>query len=472
MYRIASNESPAVSFTDTGLAEQAAGPPDPAFDHANFYWRRELQPEYAATIVNANTIGNNTAEMGSVNYAGMVLRITRGTGAGQEYTIASNTATSITLLQPWAVQPDATSFFVVTEAGWHFAAAAKTSPVQFAVPNETGVTLQIQGRAANVNNLEGSALLSTLTRWQVGGGGEGDMAAPPQPVFGLGTSQLQGGTVELSGVSFSDLTNTHSVTAGTLTIHYWDELTGNPLCSLAAAVVPADTTVSLTQAGTATAGAFIQLEEEVLQVTDVLNGGLQYQVTRAMHGTTADSHDAQVAVYHLGNKVSVVPFPQNFFGSPASGNWSHPVALPNTKVSSAELCVTNSRGNSPTQAVNFTKSENYGLRTLSGGQYSFQVEGFLAVTSNPAPNIVVEAAHAVQDIYAVVKQAPVGGPIHLTLNQNGNPYCSLTIPDGAIASPSVNGFGLVLQAQAQLSLAITAVGSTSPGADLTVIVRL
>jgi len=230
--RIASHQALSTGFTDTGLPAQVWVPPDPAFDHANFYWRTELQPPFAATIATANTVGNSTAEMGGANYTGMIVRTISGTGADQEYTIASNTATTLMLTHPWAVQPDATSLFVVAEAAWHFAATAKTSPVRFEIPNQTGVTLHIQGRGANVNNLEGPPLLSTLTRWMIGGGGSGDIAAPPQPVFGLGTSALESGTVELSGVSFPTLTNTHSVTAGTLTLHYWDELVGNTTYSL------------------------------------------------------------------------------------------------------------------------------------------------------------------------------------------------------------------------------------------------
>jgi hypothetical protein len=370
------------------------------------------------------------------------------------------------------VQPDATSQFVVAEAAWHFAASAKTSPVEFEIPNETGVTLHIQGRGANVNNLEGPPLLSTLTRWMIGGGGLGDLAAPPQPVFGLGTSSLESGTVELSGVSFPTLTNTTSVTAGTLTMYYWDELVGITPYSLSAAMAATDTVLNLTPAGNAAAGSFVQVEAEVMQVVAVANGGLQYQVTRGMHGTTAAAYAAQVAVYQLLSTVAVAPFPLQFFGSPLSGNWSYPISLPNTKVASGVLFVTNSRGNSPTYAINMTQSVDYGLRTLSGGQYSFQVQGFLAVDSDPAPNVVVEAAHAVQDVYAIVKQAPVGGPIQINLSQNGSPYCTLTIPAGGTVSPSVDGFGLPLQAQAQLSIAITAVGQTSPGSDLTVILRL
>jgi hypothetical protein len=470
--RIASSQTLSASFTDTGLPVQVWVPPDPNFDHANFYWRTELQPPFAATIATANTVGNSTAEMGCANYTGMIVRILSGTGADQEYTIASNSATTLTLTQSWAVQPDATSLFVVAEAAWHFAATSKTSPVQFEIPNETGVTLHIQGRGANVNNLEGPPLLSTLTRWMIGGGGLGDVAVAPQPVFGLGTSPLQSGTVELSGVSFPTLINTTSVTAGTLTMYYWDELAGISPVPLAAAMAATDTVLDLATAGVAAPGGFVQVEEEVMQVAAVANGGLQYQVTRGMHGTTAAPHAAQVAVYQLSSTVTVVPFPMGFFGSPLSGNWSYPILLPNTKVASAELFVTNSRGNSPTAAINLTQSVNYGLRTLSGGQYSFQVQGYLAVDSNPAPNVIVEAAHAVQDVYAIVKQAPAGGPITVTLSQNGLPYCALTIADGATASPSVNGFGLPLLAQSQLSIAVTGVGQTSPGSDLTVILRL
>ena len=119
--------------------------------------------------------------------------------------------------------PDASSFFVVAETGWQFGALAKSSPVQFAVPNRGGETVQVCGRAANVNDLECSAELSTVTRWQIGGSGTSDVDVPPQPYFGLGAGQ-RGGTVELSGVSFTELTNTSTISAATLTMYYWDEL--------------------------------------------------------------------------------------------------------------------------------------------------------------------------------------------------------------------------------------------------------
>lgn len=472
MYRIAATQAVAATFTDTGLADLVAVPPDPAYDHANFYWRLELQPEYAATIVTANTVGNSAAQMTGANYAGQVVRITRGTGAGQEYTIASNTDTTLTLTANWAVEPDATSSFVVAEAGWHFAVASKTSPVQFDIPNRTGAVLHIEGRGANVNDLEGPAELSTLTRWVVGGGGQGDAAAPPAPVFSLGPAPTAGGTVELIGVAFTDLTNTHSVTAGTLTLYYWDELAGNTSYTLAAELPAAGTVLTLSQAGSAAVGSYVQVEQEVMQVQAVTSDGLEYQVARGIHGTTAAHHDAQTAVYHLSSKVAVVPFPLDFFGSPLSGIASFPVPLPDTRVASAELFVTNSRGNSPVSSINLTAAADHGLRTLSGGQYSMQVSGYLAVDSTPAPDLVTEAAHAVRDVYAVVKQAPTGGQVELSVKQNGALYCTLAIPEGTLISNRVNGFGTPLSSQAQISLEITGVGQDAPGSDLTVTVRL
>ena len=86
------------------------------------------------------------------------------------------------------VEPDATSQFVVAEAGWRFGAMAKTSPVQFEIPNRTGAVLQISGRAANVNDVESPAELCTLTRWTDRRRGHGDSDVPPAPVFALGLS--------------------------------------------------------------------------------------------------------------------------------------------------------------------------------------------------------------------------------------------------------------------------------------------
>jgi hypothetical protein len=471
LLRIATAQPLSAQFTDTGLPQQLIAPPDVNFDHANFYWRQELQPEYAATLDSANTVGNASLQMTPNAYRGAVARITRGHGAGQEQTIASNTATALTVAPAWAMAPDATSFFTVAESGWKFGAVSQSGPAQFAVPNRSGETVQVTGRAANVYDVECDPEISIVTRWQIGGSGVSDMVAPPLPYFGLGPGK-QSGAADLSGVSFTDLTNTHTVTAGTLTLHYWDELQGQPATTLANALDAAGTEVDLNQAGSLQAGNFLQIDAEVMLVAAVLNNGLGYRVTRGMHGSQAAGHTVPAAVYQLANRTGIAPFPQDFFGSVYSGSWTYPVTLPDVRIASAELFVTNQVGNSPVNAVCFTATTDKGLRTLSGGQYTIQVDGFLAVDQSAAPALIVDAAHSVRDVFAILGTA-ADAQVRLQVNVNGALYCALSFDPAITLAASVNGNALApLAAESQITLSVLSVGQTCPGADLTVIIRL
>jgi hypothetical protein len=471
MYRIASAQAVASTFVDTGLPMQLVAPPDANFDHANFYWRMELQPEIAVTVFSATTLGNGTLEMPANAYRGMTARITRGTGAGQEQTIAANDATTATVSPPWVVEPDATSFFTIAEAGWHFGALTTSSPVEITVPSLTGETVQITGRSANVNDVECSPQLSVVTRWQITGSAGGDTDVPGTPSFGLNAGPA-GGTVEVSGIAFTDLTNTQTISTATVTLYYWDELNGAPATVLSAAMGADDGTLALNVPGAAQAGSMVQIDGEVVQVTAVANNGAAYTITRAAQGSTAAAHAAGAPVYLLEAQTTILPFPEDFFGSPYSGDWSYPILLPDVRVACAQLYVTNALGNSQTASVCMTHSTESGLRTLMGGQYSIQVNGFLAVDQSAAPALVVETARSVGTVYAVLGTA-ADAEVQLQLNVNGTAYCQLTIAAGMIVSNSVDGFTLApLNAGAQLTLAVLAVGQTYPGADLTVFLQL
>jgi hypothetical protein len=471
LLRIASSQTIGTSFTDTGAKPQLIAPPDPNFDHANFYWRMELQPEMTASIFSPTTVGDGNLQMSPNCYQGMTVRVTRGTGAGQEASIASNDATTLTVSSVWVVPPDATSYFVVAEAGWHFGAMTKSSPVSLAVPNQGGETVQVTGRSANAANVECPALLSTVTRWQIGGSGFSDSAAPPTPFFGLGAGK-SGGTLDLSGVSFSSLTDTETISAATLAVYYWDELQGATSFALANAIGEGDTTLTLNAAGPAQAGSVLQIDSEVLEVTAVSDGGVQYTVQRGVHSSPASGHAAQAAVYHLAGLTTIAGFPQGFFGSPYSGTWSFSVPLPDVRVASAQLFVTNQKGNSPMASACLTHTVDSGLRTLSGGQYCIQVEGFLSVDQSAAPALVVDTAHSVGDIYAVLG-ASADASVQLQLNVNGSAYCQLVFQANETISNDVSGQGAPpLAAGDRITLAVQSVGRTYPGADLTVIIRL
>jgi len=347
----------------------------------------------------------------------------------------------------------------------------KSSPVSLAVPNQGGETVQVTGRSANAANVECPPLLSTVTRWQIGGSGFSDSAAPPTPFFGLGAGK-GGGTLDLSGVSFSSLTDTETISAATLAVYYWDELQGATCFALANAIGASDTTLTLNAPGPAQAGTVLQIESEVLEVTAVSDGGVQYTVNRGVHSSPAGAHQAPAAVYHLTGLTTIAGFPQGFFGSPYSGTWSFPVPLPDVRVASAQLFVTNQKGNSPMASACLTHTVDSGLRTLSGGQYCIQVEGFLSVDQSAAPALVVDTAHSVGDIYAVLG-ASADASVQLQLNVNGSSYCQLVFQANETISNDVSGQGAPpLAAGDQITLAVQSVGRTYPGADLTVIIRL
>jgi len=471
-YRIASGEAVRDRFTDTGLAKELIAPLDPNFDHANFYWRMELQPELQATAYSNATIANGALEMTENRYRGATVRITRGRGAGQERTIAINTATTLTVAPPWDAAPDSSSYFAVAEGGWKFGALSKSSPVEFAIPNRSGETVQVMGRAANVNDVECAAELSTVTRWQIGGSGVrvGDADVPPAPYFAMAPGR-RGGTVELSAVSFADLTNTHTISSGTLTLYYRDELAG-AAGALSGAVSAEDTLFDFNAAVVVAAGEFLQAGGEVLRVEELIGGGMQCRVSRAMHGSQAEAHESGTAVYRLLRKTAIAPFAREFFGSPYSGSWSFPVALPDARVASAELFVTNAKGNSETASIHLTHNDDLGLRTLSGGQYSIQVSGFLAVDGSAAPAVVIEAAHAVKDVYAVLGTA-ADAEVRVEVKVDGATYSTLTFLPGATVSDATDGNALApLAAGSKVTIGVVAVGQVLPGADLTVILRL
>ncbi|MGP0076018.1 MAG: phage tail protein [Bryobacteraceae bacterium] len=474
--RIASGVPIAAQFVDSGFGASLQGPPDYNYDHANFYWRLELQPPEQANIFSGTTVGNSTLNMVPSLYNGATVRITAGTGVGQEQTVASNTASTLTITRQWSVAPDATSFFLIAESTWQFGASSNASPVSFTVPNREGVTIDVSGRAANVMDEECAYELSPLTRWTIlGATGQAlDTDVPGQPIFGL--YPIGAGSIEVLGIGFSDLTNTRSISAGTLTLAYWDELQGPSTVLLSAPMAATDTSFTVATAVSAVSGALVQIDAEVMVVQQSLTSGTSVSVTRATYGTTAVAHTALTGVYFLAEKIFVMSFAQDLFGSPASGSYAFPITIPDVRIAAAGLFMTNSRGNSSVAAESFTSTTDLGLRSLLGGQLTIQVEGALAIQTNAAPPLLVETTCSVRDVYAVVQDAPSGAPVIMQVTQNGQVYCELTIPTGATVSNDVDGFALgPLQAQAIIGLNITSVvqtSNTAPGSNLTVTIRL
>jgi hypothetical protein len=477
LFRIAEGVSIANVFEDNGLPFELIPPPDENYHDAHFYWRLELHPESPANQFNGTTIGNSTLSMTADAYAGSVVRITRGKGAGQERLIQANSPTAVAVTPAWTVIPDSTSHFVISEAGWKLGASSPTSPVEFPIPNRGGATLQITGRSANANGQESSPELSPLTRWQIGGGSGGgviDSGLPPIPTFGLGGAG--NGSLELSGVAFETLINTRTISGGTLTLFAWNELQGPSSQLLASGISDTSTVITLTAprpGADAVIGDLLQIDAEILRLTDVSVDGLTYTVERAVYESVAEGYGPGKPLYYLESNVTVVPFVRDFFGSPASGKYTNPIYWPDRRVSAADLTVTNIYGASPKAERALTSTTTLGLRTLSGGQLTLQVDGPLAIGSSATPILLVERLQAIGEVYAVVAEAPIGDELVVHVMRGGAIYAELTIISGMTQSNSVSGFGLPpLEPGERLTIDIFNVPSSAvgtPGRDLTVI---
>ena len=474
--RVAEDRSISTTFVDSGIGAGLISPPDDNYSHANFYWRMELQGESAATLSTPKSVGNSLLNMLPNEWRTKTIRITGGKGFGQERKIESNSAIECFLNEAWVVLPDATSRWVIVESSWIPAATASSSPATFAVPNREGATVQVSGRAANASNRECSPELSLITRWRLNGssGAQLDQDVPPAPSFSLSTKG--DGTVEIQSIGFPSLLNTRSVTAGTFTLHYWNELLSPSRTTLAMACGFNDDVVHLSAGSNVFIGQILQIEQELLEVVAVSGGGNAFSVLRGSHRSAITGHMAGSHVYPLESRTEVLPFGRDFFGSPASGSYAFSIYLPAVRVASGSLYLTNSRGNSLASTRSATETLDNGLRTLQGGQINIQAAGWLAIEDSVSPPLFVDRSLAIRDISAVVQEAPMGGPVTLRLRQDDEEICRLSIETGATSSNMVNGYGLSpLRGGAYLFLDVIGLSQTAesmPGSDLTLTIRL
>lgn len=470
-FRIASNVPASSAFVDTGLPVQHILPPDPLADHFNAYWRWELMPESLVTGHGATMVAHAGLQLPVNAYTGSRVLITRGQGAGQERKIVSNTSDTLTTDIPWTIEPNASSFFSLAENAWRFGCTGSTAPLTFDIPERIGAGVHLLLRTATIDDQESTADISPLTRWILGqsGGLTSDSGVPPTPVFAVSAPLRRPGALELSPIAFPTFVNTRGIFAGTFKLYYFDELNGT------AAAIGADwldTQTAITLPFSAVAGDFIQVGQEICGILSVGDAGA-VAVRRGQKGTVAAVHASSSRCFLLQYRVVVVPFVKNFFGSPASGTWTYLVDMPNVRVSAADLTVSNAFGDSASVVNSYTRRKSNGLRTLSGGQISFQVGGYLSAQTGAAPDIVIDKDRSLGNISATLRTAPVGGPVGLSLCVNGVSFGVLTLAADTTYSNVLNGVDLpVLRAGDLLRLDVTEVGVTSPGSDLTVTIPL
>ena len=155
--------------------------------------------------------------------------------------------------------------FVIAESSWQAGASGPSSPINIDVPERIGNGIEISARAADASGDEALYALSPLTRWVLGqsGGLNADSGVPPQPEFGL--SAPGRGVLLLGQIGFSSLVNTRSISAGTYTLHYYDEINGATPLTLTVALAATD--LQMTSSAAVSVNMFLQIEQEIVQVT-------------------------------------------------------------------------------------------------------------------------------------------------------------------------------------------------------------
>lgn len=108
--------------------------------------------------------------------------------------------------------------------------------------------------------------------------------------------------------------------------------------------------------------------------------------------------------------------------------------------------------------------------------YTFSVTGNLAVTGGKS-RIYLEGAYVVETIRAAVNTPPGGAPVVVDVNRNGVSIYTTQPNRPSIAAGQNSATGnnpdvTTFAAGDYLTVDVDAVGSATPGADLTVTVRL
>jgi hypothetical protein len=205
-------------------------------------------------------------------------------------------------------------------------------------------------------------------------------------------------------------------------------------------------------------------------------------IARAQLGSVAAAHASGSLVWQAQTMTRFYSLP-----GPALGSSGWPVPLDFVPfrakgLVAADAWVTNEFGDSPVTQNNYSSGFAGGrLRALSGWTFQLSVSGQLAIGSNQCPPLTLSQTASVNQMWATVSQVPVGAPIIVVLRVGGNVWATITIPTTASpntpagiitinTTPSVDG--LIIPASVPVTLDITGVGTTTPGANLVVTVQM
>ena len=106
---------------------------------------------------------------------------------------------------------------------------------------------------------------------------------------------------------------------------------------------------------------------------------------------------------------------------------------------------------------------------------TLQVDGTLAIGSNLCPVVALNTGWAPESVVVYLKTGPTGAGVTCKINVGGTLWMTLTVPVGAVSVAATTAQLTAagpLTGGASITLDITAVGTTVPGADLSIFIYL
>jgi hypothetical protein len=463
------------TWTDSGGSVSPMRPPDPRYDHADFYWRTELTALLEVASLSGTTLTVASASFENDQLDGKALVVVSGNARGWQTIVATNSSTGVTASDPFPDTLSAGDSVVIADASWRLAGRSYSDQITWEVPNRAGLAIQISGRSSTASGMEAPIEQSYLYRYTITGGVGSLLDSQLPPIASLDIEAPADGSLLLQSITTQTLTGTATVTAAVLVTYSVAETEVPVTFTLPGALGPNDVTLPSHQGLALEQNTYLQVDTEIIRVDTPTADGTAYGIERNVAGTAAAAHANGAFVTILERSLQVVPLGAGFFSDPTHADFQYRLLFPNRRLAGSEFCLENARGTGPAQDTSYLQNGQNGLHTFEGGTIVLQTAGVLSIERDAANSIVLDRTRVVRDVQAFVDSAPSGGNVMIVLNADGQPIATLVVADGSVqASPFIPAGALQLAEGVKLNFDISAVpqaADTFAGQNLSVQIR-
>ena len=463
------------SFTDTGDEVSPMRPPDPRYDHADFYWRAELTEQLVVRSRSDDAIEVTEGKYEADQFAGSALVVVSGASKDWQTTVVTNTNTTFKTADQFPAGLAAGDTVVIADSSWRLAGRSYTDQITWEAPNRAGLTIQMIGRSSTGNGMDAPIEQSFLNRYTIAGGYGSliDSRVPPQP-----SSIIEApadGSVLVRNITTETLTGTSTVSEAILVTYSNDETAPGVSFSLSTPLDQDDMTIPVANVPNLSENTYVQVDSEIIGVNEPTEDGSARWIDRGVAGSIATAHSAAATGILLERNLHTVPLGAGFFANPAHPDFQCRLLFPNRRIAASELYLSNTKGTGPGQEICFLANGQSGLHTFEGGTLVLQSSGVLSIERDAVNSVSTDRVRIVRDIQAFVDSAPSGGSVQVVVKADATPIATLVVQNGAVESGAFVPAGtLALGEGAKVNIDIAEVPqgtNTFSGKNLSVQIR-